>query len=108
MTAARAQSVHFLGSGPRPQTPAAQRAERRGQMKNRSAVLVGPTSLEVVDRPVPIPDRYQLLVRVEAVGICGSDVHYYEHGRIGPYVVEQPMIVGHEAAGVVVAVGESV
>jgi len=47
-------------------------------------------------------------VKVARVGICGSDVHYYTHGRIGPFVVEEPMILGHEAAGTVVAVGSEV
>ena len=47
-------------------------------------------------------------MQVAAVGICGSDVHYYGHGRIGPYVVEAPMVIGHEAAGRVVEVGDGV
>ena len=42
------------------------------------------------------------------MGICGSDIHYYEHGRIGDFVLREPMILGHEAAGVVDAVGEGV
>lgn len=49
-----------------------------------------------------------LRIAPRVVGICGSDVHYYTHGRIGRYVVEQPMILGHEAAGVVLEVGEGV
>jgi L-iditol 2-dehydrogenase len=48
------------------------------------------------------------LVEVAAVGICGSDVHYYDHGRIGDYVVIEPMVVGHESAGVIVDVGSDV
>lgn len=47
-------------------------------------------------------------VRIAVVGICGSDVHYYQHGRIGPFVVKAPMVLGHEAAGTVVAVGDDV
>lgn len=47
-------------------------------------------------------------IKIKTVGICGSDVHYYTHGRIGDFIVEKPMILGHEAAGVVVAVGENV
>jgi L-iditol 2-dehydrogenase len=75
---------------------------------NRSAVLRGERDLVVEDRPVPAPGPGEVLVEVGAVGICGSDVHYYEHGRIGPFVVEAPMVIGHEAAGVVVGVGEGV
>lgn len=47
-------------------------------------------------------------VAIHTVGICGSDVHYYTHGAIGPFVVREPMILGHEASGVVTAVGEDV
>ncbi len=47
-------------------------------------------------------------IRMARVGICGSDVHYYKHGRIGPFVVNQPMVLGHEASGVVVEVGKEV
>ena len=47
-------------------------------------------------------------IAVRAVGICGSDLHYYEHGAIGPYVVREPMVLGHEAAGMVVEVGAEV
>lgn len=47
-------------------------------------------------------------VRVHTVGICGSDVHYYTHGRIGPFVVQAPMVLGHEASGTVTEVGSQV
>ncbi|WP_121634457.1 NAD(P)-dependent alcohol dehydrogenase [Tropicibacter alexandrii] len=47
-------------------------------------------------------------IKLHTVGICGSDVHYYTHGRIGPFVVTEPMILGHEAAGTVIEVGRDV
>ncbi|WP_371157498.1 NAD(P)-dependent alcohol dehydrogenase [Jannaschia sp. 2305UL9-9] len=47
-------------------------------------------------------------IKIHTVGICGSDVHYYTHGRIGPFVVDAPMILGHEAAGTVIEVGSAV
>ncbi|GGO84449.1 alcohol dehydrogenase [Marinobacterium nitratireducens] len=47
-------------------------------------------------------------IAIRNVGVCGSDVHYYKHGVIGPFVVREPMVLGHEASGVVVAVGENV
>ncbi|WEX10971.1 NAD(P)-dependent alcohol dehydrogenase [Chelativorans sp. AA-79] len=47
-------------------------------------------------------------IALRTVGVCGSDVHYYTHGAIGPFVVREPMILGHEAAGVVVEVGAEV
>ncbi len=75
---------------------------------NRSAVLNAPRELSIDDRPVPSPGPHEVLVEVGAVGICGSDVHYYEHGRIGDFVVTAPMVIGHEAAGTVVDVGSEV
>ncbi len=74
----------------------------------RAAVLHGIEKLVIEERPVPCPGAGQVLVRVTAVGVCGSDVHYYEHGRIGDFVVEQPMVLGHESSGVIVSVGEGV
>lgn len=47
-------------------------------------------------------------IEIDTVGICGSDVHYYQHGRIGPFVVREPMVLGHEASGVVTEVGSRV
>lgn len=58
--------------------------------------------------PVPSPGPDEVLVQVLSVGVCGSDVHYYDHGRIGPNVMEHPLILGHELAGRIVAVGSSV
>lgn len=54
------------------------------------------------------PGAGELLIAPHTVGICGSDVHYYTHGRIGPFVVRAPMILGHEGAGTVLAVGAGV
>lgn len=73
--------------------------------ENRAAVLHGVRDLRVEDRAIPEPGPHEVLVQVTAVGVCGSDVHYYEHGRIGPYEVRSPLVLGHEASGVVVAVG---
>ncbi|GAB3552090.1 NAD(P)-dependent alcohol dehydrogenase [Arthrobacter tumbae] len=66
----------------------------------------GDVGLETL--PVPALGDDQVLVQVVAVGVCGSDVHYYEHGRIGPYVVDHPLILGHELSGRIVAVGARV
>lgn len=74
----------------------------------RTAVLVEPTEFELQDRDCPTPGPDDVLVAIRDVGICGSDVHYYEHGRIGDYVVEDPLVLGHESAGEVVDVGENV
>lgn len=77
-------------------------------MQNQAAVLYAPHDIRLEDRPVPTPGRREVLVEVKAVGVCGSDVHYYEHGKIGTYIVRQPLILGHESAGVIVEVGEDV
>ena len=50
----------------------------------------------------------ELKIAPHTVGVCGSDLHYYTHGRVGKYVVKQPMILGHEASGTVVEVGPGV
>jgi L-iditol 2-dehydrogenase len=73
--------------------------------ENVAAVLHGPGDLRIESRPMPEPGPGEVLVEIHSVGICGSDVHYYEHGRIGDYVVTAPMILGHEAGGVVVGLG---
>ena len=77
-------------------------------MKNQAAVLYAPHDVRIEERPVPTPGPGEVLIEIKAVGVCGSDVHYYEHGRIGSYVVRQPLILGHESAGVIVNVGSGV
>jgi L-iditol 2-dehydrogenase len=74
-------------------------------MRNRAAVLTRTREIVLEDRPVPEPGPREVLVEIAAVGVCGSDVHYYEHGRIGDFVVESPLVLGHESAGRVVALG---
>ncbi|MDQ2849139.1 MAG: NAD(P)-dependent alcohol dehydrogenase [Actinomycetota bacterium] len=74
----------------------------------RVSVLNKAGETEVTDRPAPEPGPEQVLVRVASVGVCGSDVHYFEHGRIGSYVVREPLILGHEASGVIEQVGSDV
>jgi L-iditol 2-dehydrogenase len=73
--------------------------------ENRAAVLYAPGDLRVEDRAIPEPGAREVLVEIAAVGVCGSDVHYYEHGRIGSFVVREPMVLGHESSGRVVALG---
>lgn len=72
----------------------------------RAAVLHGPHVVSLEERPIPRPAPGEVLVRVLSVGLCGSDVHYYEHGRIGDHVVRAPLVLGHEPSGEVVAHGD--
>jgi L-iditol 2-dehydrogenase len=74
----------------------------------RAAVLRGPGDVVVEERAVPRPGPGEVVVRVSSVGVCGSDTHYYDHGRIGRFVVESPLVLGHEAAGEVAALGPGV
>src|SRR3989440_9182140 len=73
-----------------------------------AAVLYAPHDLRVEQRPVPKPSEGEVLVRILSVGVCGSDVHYYEHGRIGDFVVRSPLVLGHESSGQIVEVGKGV
>ncbi|PQZ89611.1 NAD(P)-dependent alcohol dehydrogenase [Arthrobacter sp. MYb227] len=74
----------------------------------RASVLRRAGEVVVESRPVPVPAHDEVLVQVGSVGICGSDVHYFHEGRIGDFIVESPMVLGHEAGGTIVAVGASV
>jgi L-iditol 2-dehydrogenase len=75
----------------------------------KAALLTGIRQMEVQDLPEPsIEKDDDVLLRIRKVGVCGSDVHYYETGRIGSQIVEYPFIVGHECAATVEAVGRSV
>src|SRR5260370_34251916 len=71
-------------------------------------VLHAPGDIRVEERPLPHVRAREVLVALRAVGVCGSDVHYYEHGRIGSFVIQKPLVLGHEPAGVIVDVGSEV
>ncbi|TDZ33034.1 putative D-xylulose reductase A [Colletotrichum sidae] len=76
---------------------------------NLSFILNKPHDVEFADRPIPkLSDPHNVLVAINYTGICGSDVHYWEHGAIGHFVVKDPMVLGHESAGTVVEVGDAV
>jgi D-xylulose reductase len=68
---------------------------------------VGKLSLREIEIPLLVRDD-EAKIKINTVGICGSDVHYYTHGRIGKFQVSAPMVLGHEASGTVVEVGKSV
>ena len=77
-------------------------------MSNRAAVMTELGNIDVQDRPEPEPGPQEAVVRIEAVGVCGSDTAYYKVGRIGDYVVDGPIVLGHEVSGQVVEVGSEV
>ncbi len=72
------------------------------------AVMLGIGKMGFEERDIPQPKDDEVLVKLEYVGICGSDLHYYESGAIGDYVVKPPFVLGHEPGGTVVEVGKNV
>lgn len=78
----------------------------KGKMK--VAVMNGIGKMGFEERDIPEPKADEVLVKLEYVGICGSDLHYYETGAIGDYVVKPPFVLGHEPGGTVVEVGKNV
>ncbi|RKD89180.1 NAD(P)-dependent alcohol dehydrogenase [Halopiger aswanensis] len=74
----------------------------------KAATLVDAGTMEVRTREQPEPGPSEVLVEVRNVGICGSDVHWYDHGRMGDRTVDEPLVLGHESAGRVVETGRDV
>lgn len=72
------------------------------------AVMSEIGKIEYTKRPIPNIKEDEVLVKLEYVGICGSDMHYYENGKIGDYIVKPPFVLGHEPSGEVIQVGEKV
>lgn len=77
-----------------------------GKMKVAVMLDIGKMGFE--ERDIPTPKDDEVLVKLEYVGVCGSDLHYFETGAIGDYVVEPPFVLGHEPGGTVVEVGKNV
>src|SRR5699024_11307328 len=69
-----------------------------------AAVLNKPMDLEFKKIDIPKPKADEVLIKVHCIGVCGSDIHYYEHGEIGRFKVEEPLILGHELAGDIIKV----
>ncbi len=88
---------------------AAVRPQDADAVERRALVLERKGELALRELPIeePLGPR-DVRVAIHTVGICGSDVHYYTHGAIGPFVVNAPMILGHEASGIVTEIGGAV
>ncbi|KAK4508440.1 hypothetical protein PRZ48_002178 [Zasmidium cellare] len=77
--------------------------------RNPSFVLRAVKDVAFEDRPIPkLRDQYDVRVQIEQTGICGSDVHYWQRGRIGDFVLTSPIVLGHESSGTVVETGSAV
>lgn len=74
----------------------------------RAAVLHGAGKIQIEERPVPVPAADEVLIQVTAVGVCGSDVHFYKEGKLGDWLVTEPLVLGHESGGRIVGVGSAV
>lgn len=72
------------------------------------AVMTEAKKMEWVQREVPMPAEGELLIKLEYVGVCGSDLHFYENGRLGNWVPDGPLVLGHEPGGIVEEVGPGV
>ncbi|WVQ78699.1 chlorophyll synthesis pathway protein BchC [Cryptococcus sp. DSM 104549] len=77
-------------------------------LDNPSFVLRAKRDVFIEDRPIPTIGPKEVLISIEATGICGSDVHYYEHGGSSNFTLTSPMVLGHESSGVVVQAGPDV
>jgi len=74
----------------------------------KAAILKKVNLIEIEEIEEPIPQSDEVLIKVRSVGVCGSDLHYYKYGKIGSFVVEKPLILGHEASGEVIKTGQNV
>lgn len=74
---------------------------------NPAVFLTGLNKMEIEEFTLPPLGPHDVRVRMKAVGICASDVHYLRHGRIADFVVKEKMVIGHESAGEVVGVGSA-
>ena len=77
-------------------------------MKAVAKTAYGPFHLEYTDVPNPVCGDNDIVLKVKAAGICGSDMHFYTHGSIGKKVAPFPFILGHECSGYVAELGEGV
>lgn len=77
-------------------------------MENRAVYMQGTNNMVFKDVEVPEISSKDVLIKVDSVGVCGSDVHYYQHGKIGDFIVNGDFILGHECAGEVVQIGSDV
>ncbi len=74
----------------------------------KAAMLIKPETVEIRELPRPTAGPGEVLIKVRAAGICGSDMHLYDTGRLGPIVLKDPHVPGHEMSGEIAAVGNGV
>ncbi|MGC8871092.1 MAG: alcohol dehydrogenase catalytic domain-containing protein, partial [Brevinematia bacterium] len=68
----------------------------------KAAFLTKPYNIKIREIEKPeIKNDDEVLIKIKSVGVCGSDIHYYKEGRIGEFIVKEPLILGHESSGVI-------
>ncbi|KAH6666573.1 chaperonin 10-like protein [Halenospora varia] len=87
----------------------AETTQQNGQSSQvKASVLHGVKDLQIENRTLGLPEPSEVQVAVQATGLCGSDLHYFNHYRNGDIIVQEPITLGHESSGVVTEVGSSV
>lgn len=76
--------------------------------KMKVCVLTGKQKMEWTERDIPQPGKGELQIKLEYVGVCGSDLHFYQEGQLANWTLDGPLALGHEPGGVVTAIGEGV
>ena len=74
----------------------------------KAVVIHAAHDLRIEERPVSAPSACQVAIELQVGGICGSDLHYYNHGGFGPIRLREPMVLGHEVAGKIISIGADV
>jgi L-iditol 2-dehydrogenase len=72
-----------------------------GSTQVQALVLHGAQDLRLESRPIPTPADDEVSIQIKATGLCGSDLHYYNHGRNGAFILQSPLVLGHEASGII-------
>jgi L-iditol 2-dehydrogenase len=75
---------------------------------NRCAYLDSNHNISVIEKEIPQPGTDEIVIKIVANGICGSDIHFYNEGRLGNFIVTEPYIPGHEASGTITKLGKNV
>ncbi len=88
--------------------PRSSEENRSMKGKMQAAVLHKPLDMRIEEVDIPQIGPHEILVKMKRVGVCGSDIHFYLEGRIGSFVVKEPLILGHECSGEVAEVGNEV
>lgn len=76
--------------------------------KNRKAYLDAQHRITIKHEEIPGPGNFEVLVKIEANGICGSDIHFFNEGKLGNFIVKEPYIPGHECSGTIAEIGKDV